>query len=234
MDSDGDGSLDNQGRFRNQNGDVVAARAENNGNGNNANQIRCYNYKGVVHYAKNYTIRPRKRDVAYLQTQLLIAQKKEVGIQLQTKEFDLTVAAADCEEIEEVNANCILMVNLQQALTSGIHANIAPIYDSDGSAEGNKTCDPRIYHPLDPCCVFGGSVGGAGTKIVIAEQDLRCRDAKNESRIMTLKTNHENESDAVVVRDFYKKLYNSLGRVPNRCGSSIGKTRGLLSFSRGI
>ncbi|GKA27293.1 hypothetical protein Tco_0713461, partial [Tanacetum coccineum] len=70
---------------RNQNGDVVAARAENNGNGNNANQIRCYNYKGVVHYAKNYIIRPRKRDVAYLQTQLLIAQKKEVGTQLQTK-----------------------------------------------------------------------------------------------------------------------------------------------------
>ncbi|GJX19341.1 hypothetical protein Tco_0222018 [Tanacetum coccineum] len=43
------------------------------------------------------------------------------------------------------------------------------------------------------------------------------------------------ERDAVVVRDFYKKFYNSLGRVPNRCSSSsIGKTRGLLSFSRGI
>ncbi|GKB01051.1 hypothetical protein Tco_0829095 [Tanacetum coccineum] len=40
--------------------------------------------------------------------------------------------------------------------------------------------------------------------------------------------------DAVVVRDFYKKFYNSLGRVPNRCSSSIGKTRGLLSFSKGI
>ncbi|GKA36675.1 hypothetical protein Tco_0723240 [Tanacetum coccineum] len=40
--------------------------------------------------------------------------------------------------------------------------------------------------------------------------------------------------DADVLRDFYKKFYNSLGRVPNRCSSSIGKTRGLLSFSRGI
>nr|GEV43510.1 hypothetical protein [Tanacetum cinerariifolium] len=29
-----------------------------------------------------------------------------------------------------------------------------------------------------------------------------------------------------------KKFYNSLGSVPNRC--SVGKTRGLLSFSRGI
>nr|GFA41718.1 hypothetical protein [Tanacetum cinerariifolium] len=41
-------------------------------------------------------------------------------------------------------------------------------------------------------------------------------------------------ADAVIVRDFYKKFYNSLGRVPNRCSSSIGKTQGLLSFSRGI
>ncbi|GKB56563.1 hypothetical protein Tco_0912749 [Tanacetum coccineum] len=41
-------------------------------------------------------------------------------------------------------------------------------------------------------------------------------------------------ADAVVVRDFYKKFYNSLGRLPNRCSSSIGKTRGLLSFSKGI
>ncbi|GKB55550.1 hypothetical protein Tco_0906303 [Tanacetum coccineum] len=40
--------------------------------------------------------------------------------------------------------------------------------------------------------------------------------------------------DAVVVRDFYKKFYNYIGRVPNRCSSSIGKTRGLLSFSKEI
>ncbi|GJV19975.1 retrovirus-related pol polyprotein from transposon TNT 1-94 [Tanacetum coccineum] len=36
------------------------------------------------------------------------------------------------------------------------------------------------------------------------------------------------------LQDFNKKFYNSLGRVPNRCISSIGKTRGLLSFSGGI
>ncbi|GJW06592.1 hypothetical protein Tco_1569015 [Tanacetum coccineum] len=52
---------------------------------------------------------------------------------------------------------------------------------------------------------------------------------KSVSRIVTV-----SETDAVVIRDFYKKLYNSLGRVPNHCSSSIGKTRGLLSFSRGI
>nr|GEW80487.1 hypothetical protein [Tanacetum cinerariifolium] len=35
-----------------------------------------------------------------------------------TQEFDLMAAAADLDEIEEVNANCILMANLQQASTS--------------------------------------------------------------------------------------------------------------------
>nr|GEW69561.1 retrovirus-related Pol polyprotein from transposon TNT 1-94 [Tanacetum cinerariifolium] len=92
----------------NGNGNVVAARAE---------------------------VRPSKRDAAYLQTQLLIAQKEEAGIQLQAKEFDLMTAAADLDEIKEVNANCILMANLQQASTSGTQTDKAPVYDSDGSAE---------------------------------------------------------------------------------------------------
>ncbi|GKE03268.1 hypothetical protein Tco_1395286 [Tanacetum coccineum] len=57
-------------------------------------------------------VRPRRRDVAYLQTQLLIAQKEEAWIQLQAEEFNLLDAARDLDEIEEVNANCILMSNL--------------------------------------------------------------------------------------------------------------------------
>nr|GEV52784.1 Gag-Pol polyprotein [Tanacetum cinerariifolium] len=69
------------------------------------------------------------------QTRLLIAQKEEAGIQLQAEEFDLMAAAADLDEIEEVNANCILMANLQQASTSDTQSDKAPVYDSDGSAE---------------------------------------------------------------------------------------------------
>ncbi|GJS55540.1 retrovirus-related pol polyprotein from transposon TNT 1-94 [Tanacetum coccineum] len=41
----------------------------------------------------------------------------------------------DLNEIEEVNANYILMANLQQASTSGTQTDMAPVYDSDGSAE---------------------------------------------------------------------------------------------------
>ncbi|GKA46424.1 hypothetical protein Tco_0739307 [Tanacetum coccineum] len=80
-----------------------ATQEEGYVNGNNGNQIRCYNCRGLGHYARNYT------------------------------EFDLMVAACDINEIEEVNANCILMDNLQQAL--GTQTDKAPIYDSGGSAE---------------------------------------------------------------------------------------------------
>nr|GEZ21941.1 hypothetical protein [Tanacetum cinerariifolium] len=47
----------------------------------------------------------------------------------------MMAAVADLDEIEEVNANCILIANLQQASTSGIHTDKAFVYDSDGSAE---------------------------------------------------------------------------------------------------
>nr|GEZ21197.1 hypothetical protein [Tanacetum cinerariifolium] len=62
------------------NGNLVAARTEGNAAGQNGNQIRCYNCRGV----------------------------------------------ADLNEIEEVNANCILMANLQQASTSGTQTDNAP------------------------------------------------------------------------------------------------------------
>nr|GFD13195.1 hypothetical protein [Tanacetum cinerariifolium] len=60
-------------------------------------------------------------------------QKEEAGIQLQAEEYDL-MAAADLDEIEEFNANFILMANLQQASSSSTQTDSTPIYDTDGSA----------------------------------------------------------------------------------------------------
>nr|GEV24141.1 hypothetical protein [Tanacetum cinerariifolium] len=99
--------ITNQNVNQNGNGNVVAARAGVNGNGNNGNQIRCYNYRGLGHYARNGTIKPRRRD-------------------------------GDIEEIKEVNANCILMANLQQASTWGTQTEKALVYDSNGSAENDR------------------------------------------------------------------------------------------------
>nr|GEY88557.1 hypothetical protein [Tanacetum cinerariifolium] len=118
---------------------VQNIRIQNVGNQNgligvpgNANQNPNGNGNLVAARAE---VRPRRRDTAYLQTQLLIAQKEETGIQLQAEEFDLMVAATDLDEIEEVNANCILMANLQQASTSDTQTDKAPVYDSNGLAE---------------------------------------------------------------------------------------------------
>nr|GEW60800.1 hypothetical protein [Tanacetum cinerariifolium] len=87
-----------------ENGNLVAARAEGNVAGQNGNQIRCYNCRGMGHYARNYTVRPRRRDAAYLQTQLLIAQKEEAGIQLQVEEYDLMAESQLTIEVEKVNS----------------------------------------------------------------------------------------------------------------------------------
>nr|GFC75932.1 hypothetical protein [Tanacetum cinerariifolium] len=57
------------------------------------------------------------------------------------EEYDLMAAAADLDEIEEVNANCILMANLQQASTSGTQTDSTPVYDTNGSAEVHENCD---------------------------------------------------------------------------------------------
>nr|GEY17574.1 hypothetical protein [Tanacetum cinerariifolium] len=74
--------------------------------GNGGNQFRRYagqvaQNQGLGHIARNCTARPRRKDDAYLQTQLLIAQKEEAGIQLQAEEFDFMAAADDLDKIKE-------------------------------------------------------------------------------------------------------------------------------------
>nr|GEW55081.1 hypothetical protein [Tanacetum cinerariifolium] len=60
------------------------------------------------------------------------------------QEFDFIVDAGDPDKIEEVNANCILMANLQHASTSSTQLDKAPVYDTDGSAEVNMVnCNMR-------------------------------------------------------------------------------------------
>nr|GEU41798.1 hypothetical protein [Tanacetum cinerariifolium] len=107
---------------RNQNEVIVVSSIANQNRNGNVVTVRA-------------EVRKRRRDVAYLQTQLLIAQKEEAGIQLQGEEFDLMAAAADLDKIKEVNENCILMANLLQASTSSTQSYKALVYDSDGSAE---------------------------------------------------------------------------------------------------
>nr|GEY80836.1 hypothetical protein [Tanacetum cinerariifolium] len=83
------------------------------------------------HFSEKIASNLKRRDAAYLQTQLLIAQKEEAGIQLQVEEYDLMAAAVDLDEIEELNANCILMANLQQASTSNGSTEVHKNFDDN-------------------------------------------------------------------------------------------------------
>ncbi|GKB18582.1 hypothetical protein Tco_0852505 [Tanacetum coccineum] len=125
------------------NGNVVTTPAEGNGNGINGNPIRCYNYRGEGYYASNCTLKSRKRDAAYLQQQLQIAQEEEVGIQSTQKEFKFMTTVDAHEEIERVKVNCTSEDTLQQASISGTQSDNAPVYDSDGSTEVPK--DENCY-----------------------------------------------------------------------------------------
>ncbi|GJX15567.1 gag-pol polyprotein [Tanacetum coccineum] len=175
-----------------------------NGNGNNRNQIRCYNYRGMGHLARNCTVRPKRRDAASLQTQLLNAQKEEAGIQLQAEEFDLMTAARDLDKIEEVNANCIWMANLQQALTSSTQTNKAPVYDLNGSAKTSNPCQNIVDESL------------AKHKALEHEIERLLRAVINQD-IMSIMQSNSVVNVCGCHKDFYMKFYNSLGSVPNRC-----------------
>nr|GEU61215.1 hypothetical protein [Tanacetum cinerariifolium] len=140
------GNLNGYNAIQNVGNPVVHNAVQNMGVQNVRNQNEVIVVSGIANLNVNYNengnvvaarveVRPKRRDVAYLQTQLLIAQKEEAGIQLQAEEFDLMAATGDLDEIKEVNGNCILMANLQQASTSCTQTNNAPVYDSDGSAE---------------------------------------------------------------------------------------------------
>nr|GEY88762.1 hypothetical protein [Tanacetum cinerariifolium] len=97
-----------------RNGNLVAARAEGNAAGQNGNQIRCYNCRGFGHYARNCTAKPRRRDAAYLQTQLLIAQKEEAGIQLQAEDAPVYDSDGSAEVHENYDNNEIFNMFTQE------------------------------------------------------------------------------------------------------------------------
>nr|GFB89494.1 hypothetical protein [Tanacetum cinerariifolium] len=84
----------------------------------------------------------RPNAVQNVKNQMQIAQKEEARIQLTCEEFDFMATVGACEETEKVNANCILMANLQQTSTSGTQSDKAPIYESDGSTEYNELLEP--------------------------------------------------------------------------------------------
>nr|GEW67460.1 hypothetical protein [Tanacetum cinerariifolium] len=117
---------------------MVGARAEGNAAGQNGNQIRCYNYRGVEEYdlmAAAADLDEIEEVNANCNLMANLQQASTLGTQTDRDGSAESAAATDLDEIEKVNANCFLMANLQQASTSGTQTDKAPVYDSDGLAE---------------------------------------------------------------------------------------------------
>ncbi|GJT71718.1 hypothetical protein Tco_1031004 [Tanacetum coccineum] len=84
--------------------------------GNGGNQLFRMQFR--IRHANDNVVAARAEGNGNGNANNMIAQREEAGILLQAKEFDLMAIVGDIDEIEEVNANCILMANLQQASTS--------------------------------------------------------------------------------------------------------------------
>nr|GEX37777.1 hypothetical protein [Tanacetum cinerariifolium] len=99
--------------------------------GNGGNQFRQYagqnvgnlnGYNAIQNDVRNQVIQnaiqnQRIQNVRNQNGQIVVpgnANQNQIG----NEEYDLIAGAADMDEIEEVNANCILMANLQQATTT--------------------------------------------------------------------------------------------------------------------
>nr|GEX06993.1 reverse transcriptase domain-containing protein [Tanacetum cinerariifolium] len=71
-------------------------------------------------------------------------ENRNYGIQVQVEEFDFMATVRDLEEIEEVNASCILMANLQQASTS-VTSHSVPITRESKSVTNDKVISPEMF-----------------------------------------------------------------------------------------
>nr|GEW85511.1 hypothetical protein [Tanacetum cinerariifolium] len=102
--------------------------------GNGGNKFRQYAMQNAG-YQIGYNVEQITGNLNEFNTLQNIGNQEEAGIQLQAEEFDLMAAAGDTDEIKEVNENCILMANLQQASTSITPTDKALVYDLDGLAK---------------------------------------------------------------------------------------------------
>ncbi|GJU31488.1 reverse transcriptase domain-containing protein [Tanacetum coccineum] len=208
------------------NGNVVTAPAEGNGNGINRNPIRCYNCRGEGHYVSNCTVKPRKRDAAYLQQQLQIAQEEEAGIQSTQVECEFMAVADAYEETERVKVNCTLEDTLQQASLSGTQSDNAPVYDSDGSTEVPK--DENCYdHDIFNMHTHEVQYTDLQTELDRTKEKLENCIIKKEKEYAVLWNNWYTKCEECKYDKIsYDKAYNDMQQKIERLQAQLGDLKG--------
>ena len=84
--------------------------------------------------ARNCPTRPQKKDAAYLQKALMLAQKNEACFQLNAEENDYMALMDEMEDREDIDVNCIFMANLQEAKYD-TDSETPPAYDNTAISE---------------------------------------------------------------------------------------------------
>ncbi|GJU20305.1 retrovirus-related pol polyprotein from transposon TNT 1-94 [Tanacetum coccineum] len=116
----------------NGNGNVVAARAEGNANGNIGNQIRCYNCRGFGHLARNYTVRPRR-------LQKIVSQLTILGEIITLEELNLKFLRSLPTEWGHSSTNDVN--------TANVHVSTGSTPVSTASTNNSTAClsDATVY-----------------------------------------------------------------------------------------
>ncbi|GJW39317.1 hypothetical protein Tco_0065162 [Tanacetum coccineum] len=210
------------------NGNVVTAPAMGNSNGINSNPIRCYNCRGEGHYASNYTVKQRKRDAAYLQQQLQIAQEEKVGIQSTQEEFEFMAAVDAYKETERVKVNCTLEDTLQQASTSGTQSDNAPVYDSDESTKVPK--DENFYdHDIYNMLTHEVQSSDLQTELDRTKEKLENCIIKKEEEYVVLWNNWYTKCEEFKYDKIsYDKAYNDMQQKIKQLQAQLGDLKGFM------
>ncbi|GJS22105.1 retrovirus-related pol polyprotein from transposon TNT 1-94 [Tanacetum coccineum] len=123
----------------------------------------------------------------------------------------------DLDEIEEVNANCILMAKLQQASTSGTETDKALVYDSDGLTENDSnviSVESSIEHnrgiveqhptTVEETLISQDIMSIVQNPTVVETSDLQTELERTKERFENCIIKKENEY-AKLWNDWYKK-----------------------------
>ncbi|GJX85743.1 retrovirus-related pol polyprotein from transposon TNT 1-94 [Tanacetum coccineum] len=153
--------------------------------GNGGNQFRQYAGQNIRNQHGYNAVQNVWNQNPNRNGNVVAAQAEGNVIGNNAEEFDLMATATDLDEIKEVNANCILMANLQQASTSGTQTDKALVYDSDGPAE---------VHNYDNC--YDNEIFNMFTQEEHVEQDGETVD--------------QHPATVEETRAYFESLYNNL------------------------
>nr|GEW06465.1 copia protein [Tanacetum cinerariifolium] len=123
----------NRGQWNNARGIGVAGNggAQNrvrNVSSGRARQIKCYNYNGIDHIARNCTQPKRPQNLEYFKDKIMLMQAQENGVVLDEEQLLFIAVADDCDafnyDVDEApTAQTMFMANLSFA---------DPVYDKAG------------------------------------------------------------------------------------------------------